>query len=77
MDCTIPVAKTKALISFAVTAKLICVFVFANAKSLFSHDMAQISRVLESDQSSLCFLRCSFLHADSEDSDQTRNKVRI
>ena len=28
-DCTIHVAKTKALISFAVTAKLICVFVFA------------------------------------------------
>ena len=28
-DCTIRVAKIKALISFAVTAKLICVFVFA------------------------------------------------
>ena len=28
-DCTIRVAKTKVLISFAVTAKLICVFVFA------------------------------------------------
>ena len=32
-DCTIEVAKTKALISFAVTAKLICVFVFAHVKS--------------------------------------------
>ena len=32
MACTIYVAKTKALISFAVTAKLICVFVFAYAK---------------------------------------------
>ena len=32
------VAKTKALISFAVTAKLICVFVFAYAKLWFSHD---------------------------------------
>ena len=32
--------KTKALISFAVTAKLICVFVFAYAKSRFSHDAA-------------------------------------
>ena len=31
-DCTIYVAKTKALISFAVTAKLVCVFVFAYAK---------------------------------------------
>ena len=36
------VAKTKALISFAVTAKLICVFVFAYAKSRFSHDVAHI-----------------------------------
>ena len=31
------VAKTKALISFAVTAKLICVFVFAYADCWFSH----------------------------------------
>ena len=36
------VAKTKALISFVVTAKLICAFVFAYAKSQFSHDAAQI-----------------------------------
>ena len=36
------VAKTKALISFAVTAKLICVFVFAYAKCWFSHDGAQM-----------------------------------
>ena len=35
-------AKTKALISFAVTAKLICVFVFAYAKIRFSHDAAQV-----------------------------------
>ena len=41
-DCTIRVAKTKALISFAVTAKLICVFVFAYAESRFSHDAAHI-----------------------------------
>ena len=31
MNCTIHLAKTKALISFAVTAKLICGFVFAYA----------------------------------------------
>ena len=37
-NCTSYVAKTKALISFAVTAKLICVFVFAYAKCKFSHD---------------------------------------
>ena len=36
------VAKTKALISFAVTAKLICVFVFAYAHRWFSHDAALI-----------------------------------
>ena len=34
--------KTKALISFAVTAKLICAFVFAMAKIRFSHDAAQM-----------------------------------
>ena len=42
MDFTTYVAKTKALISFAVTAKLICVFVFAYAKSRFSHNEAHI-----------------------------------
>ena len=41
-DCTIRVAKTKALISLAVTAKLICVFVFAYTKSRFSHKETQI-----------------------------------
>ena len=41
-DCTIHVAKTKALISFAVTAKLICGFVFAYANCCFSHAQAQI-----------------------------------
>ena len=38
--------KTKALISFAVTAKLICVFVFACAKSRFSHDAAHLSGLI-------------------------------
>ena len=47
MYCTISVAKTKAPINCAVTAKLIGVFVFAYAKSRFSHDEAQlVSRVL-------------------------------
>ena len=36
------VAKTKALISFAVTAKLICIFIFAYAKSRFSDVEAHI-----------------------------------
>ena len=35
------VAKTKALISCAVTAQLICTFVFAQGKRWFSHDAAQ------------------------------------
>ena len=43
MYCTSQVTKTKALISFGVTTKLICVFVFAYAKCWFSHDAAQIS----------------------------------
>ena len=43
MDCTIYVAKTKALISFAVTVKLICVFVFAYANIWFSHDAAHLT----------------------------------
>ena len=42
MDCIIHVAETKALISFAVTAKPICVFVFAYAKNWFSHDEANM-----------------------------------
>ena len=46
-NCTSYVAKTKTLISFAVnaklvTAKLISVFVFAYAKSRFSHDEVHI-----------------------------------
>ena len=36
------VAKTKALISCAVTAQLICAFVFAKAKIWFSHDAAHL-----------------------------------
>ena len=43
MYCTIHVAKTKALISLAVTVKLICVFVFAYAKKKrFSHAEAHL-----------------------------------
>ena len=43
-DCTIYVAKTKALISFAFNVKLICFFVFAYAKSWFSHDVAHMTK---------------------------------
>ena len=37
MDCTIYVAKTKALFSWAVTAELKCAFVFAYARIRFSN----------------------------------------
>ena len=42
MNGTIHVAKTKAMISCAVTAQLICASVFKYVKIQFSHDMAQI-----------------------------------
>ena len=42
--------KTKALISFMVTAKLICVFVFAYAKICFFHDPAHLRLYRESDE---------------------------
>ena len=48
---TIRVAKTKALISFAVTAKLICVFVFAYADCWFSQKAARMSLFQEYFQS--------------------------
>ena len=41
--CTICGMKTKALISFTVTAKLICAFVFVYAKCWFCHNAAQFS----------------------------------
>ena len=47
MDCTTYVAKTKALISFAATKKLICVFVFAYAKCWFSRDAAQLIIIIK------------------------------
>ena len=40
-------AKTKALISFAVTAKLICAFVFAYADCWFSHEVAQLMNAVQ------------------------------
>ena len=39
-NCTIRVAKTKVLDRFAVTAKLICAFVFVYVKCLFSYAAA-------------------------------------
>ena len=42
MNCTIYVAKTKVLISWAVTVQVICAFVSAYAKSRFSHYAAHL-----------------------------------
>ena len=38
------VVKTKALISCAITAKLICTIVFTQVKSRFSHDTVPIMK---------------------------------
>ena len=46
-NCTIPVAKTKALISFAVTVKLICAFVFTYANCWFSDAMAHLKSICQ------------------------------
>ena len=55
--------KTKALISFAVTVKLICVFVLAYAKTRFSHDAAQLETkhgksLSETSFSNSCIVLC-------------------
>ena len=46
--CTIYETKTKGLISCAVTAQLICGFVFAYAKGQISHDTAHIDILFRS-----------------------------
>ena len=43
MDFSMYVAKTKVLISCAVTLQLICTFVFEFAKFRFSHDAAHMT----------------------------------
>ena len=64
------VAKTKALISFAVTAKLICVFVFAYADCWFSHEAAHFMYNMVS-------LNCIFLSKASCDSKYGTNTLAI
>ena len=41
-DCSMCVAKSKMLISFAVTAQLICIFVFAYTVCWFSYVVAKL-----------------------------------
>ena len=42
LESRVVVAKTKALISYVINALLICSYVFAYAKSRFSHDTAHM-----------------------------------
>ena len=49
-------AKTKALISFAVTAKLICVFIFTYPKSQFSDNEAHICNINRPDKARFVFI---------------------
>ena len=44
-NCTICVAKTKAVISFTVTVKLVCAFIFAYANCWFSHAAAHLVNI--------------------------------
>lgn len=46
-DCTSFVAKTKVLLSWALTAQVNCILVFTNAESRFSHDEAPMQTVLQ------------------------------
>ena len=69
-EIVLSVQKTKALISFAVTVKLICVFVFAYAKSWFSHDAAHLeSYELHHEKTSF------FAYAKNKSADQLRCAV--
>ena len=61
-NCPIRVAKTKVLISFAVTAKLIYIFVFAYADCWFSNEAAHLIDVMGCVSDS-CLMDCNgFLH---------------
>ena len=60
------VAKTNALSSVAVTAKLICAFVFAQARLRFSPDEAQIRQyILDSHQTNYNNDRVIYCHMGS------------
>ena len=67
MDCTDCVAKTRALISFAVTAKLIWVFVFAYAKSRVSYDVSHFTILALMDKTKLFEIRKKSLDTQGPD----------
>ena len=70
-DCTKYVAKTKALISCAVIAQLICTFVFAYAKSRFSHDAAHIFQLFQMEEFEKSSQVSLYLHMQEEVSTTT------
>ena len=74
-DCTIRVAKTKALISFAVTAKLICAIVFAQAFCWFSCAVAHFTPLSMIDNHIKPFVPHFSIHADFQDSGANVQKL--
>ena len=58
-DCTIRAAKSMVLLSCAVTAQLICGFVFAYVNCWFSHAVAQLLSDLQIILNNLSFLTMS------------------
>ena len=77
MNCTIRVAKTKVLISFEVTAKLICAFVFVYADCWFSHAEAQFCWFshAEAQFSVFAYADCWFSHAEAQLTEPTNKKT--
>ena len=70
---TIPVAKTKALISFTVTAKLTCVFVFAYADCWFSHEAVHLIEQIYTQESGCISICMKKLLTEAQYS-QTKNE---
>ena len=75
-DCTSYVVKTKALIRCALTAQLILAFVFAYAKSWFSHDAAHIIQVLICFQSQVTAEKVK-THTHSRNSSNSKSSFPI
>ena len=54
------VAKAKALFSFAVTMKLICISVFVYADCWFSHDRAALIKLVNKTMTNRIFFKIAF-----------------
>ena len=60
------IAKSKVLIRCVVTAHLICAFVFAYAKSRFSHDAAHIFQLFQMEEFEKSSRVSLYLHMQEE-----------